>query len=774
MAQWDPREGALHSEGVENAGDGVRGWMTRHPANPYVHDLDVDALKTDAEREAGVRGVARDYLRRIVECRDAFDSTATLPAWLADVIAGLTLEAGNFAAATQSPRLLWLTGADGDTRRSFWVKRMKGGKPQGPCLDASFVLFASAGAADGRSLGLRVVLHVAPPDRARQCRIRVTGVSAASIAVPIGAPVGHVGHVTAGGPKPATVDPNPPRRMALKFSARSGASTLFPWEPRRLEARKMADGRVALGNANVQVLRRKGRGEDDFEQALMPSGWGPNKPVSDIAGVAAANAFAHANDLFAVLRELDFLPEEYFRFAEPKVEVRIGARLPHGPARDGLSANAEVVWEDWKEREKWKTTEEALAGERQPGRLQVLFSGLAGSRSATGFSGRPRDLASDPCWNWHEFGHVLLAATTGEMELRFAHSFGDALAAIFSDLQFSEFPDEGLPEWEDRGRTFPWSRTPLRRHDRDVERGWGWSGAMFSRQRFFTDRGGDDKAEYWVEQILSSTLFRLFEALGGATSARLPERHGAARHTVTLILRGAALLGAARVVPALTPDQFVSALIDADVGMSSAPGIPDGGGPRAGGIAHKVIRWAFERQGLYAPPGGITYGAPPPVDLSIADRAGWTYAPRVLLGDEWHADDATLDVVRQAGGKKARVSFAVKNIGSRAANQVACRCHVAELPDIGSMAPDWKVAAWSCAHEMRRDKALPAGHTWQGDFVIDVLKPGRRYAVLLEASCPEDRSNIDEATGLPCAKGPAGMPVLVACDNNLGFRILDA
>src|SRR5262249_3012002 len=50
---------------------------------------------------------------------------------------------------------------------------------------------------------------------------------------------------------------------------------------------------------------------------------------------------------------------------------------------------------------------------------------------------------------------------------------------------------------------------------------------------------------------------------------------------------------------------------------------------RAGGAYGKVIRWAFEKQGLYQPPGAPTpvmkAGAPPDVDVYIDDGRGGEY-----------------------------------------------------------------------------------------------------------------------------------------------------
>ncbi len=151
----------------------------------------------------------------------------------------------------------------------------------------------------------------------------------------------------------------------------------------------------------------------------------------------------------------------------------------------------------------------------QRGSLEVRFA-LGDLASST--TRKPLCVACDPRWNWHEFGHVLLAAATGELEFRFAHSAGDALGAILSDPKSKLASEAG---W--RGLSFPWIFLP-RRHDRAVEDGWGWSGSLYLGE---TSRDGSHVAEahgYRSEQILSSSLFRLYRAMGGDAGGRAPPR----------------------------------------------------------------------------------------------------------------------------------------------------------------------------------------------------------------------------------------------------------
>ena len=56
-----------------------------------------------------------------------------------------------------------------------------------------------------------------------------------------------------------------------------------------------------------------------------------------------------------------------------------------------------------------------------------------------------------------------------------------------------------------------------RRHDRCVLHGWGWSGSLGRALRERPDGERLRLKGYWTEQILSTSLFRLYRCLGGDT-----------------------------------------------------------------------------------------------------------------------------------------------------------------------------------------------------------------------------------------------------------------
>lgn len=506
--------------------------------------------------------------------------------------------------------------------------------------------------------------------------------------------------------------------------------------------------------------------------------------------LSAAHAYARASELFERLAAYGLTASTYFKAARLPLLLHHRAWFFSQP--DGLTVNAEV---------RYSGEQHGLAN---PGpltsrpQLEVRF----GSANLTHRDVRdnqslvkrsqPLGLAADPRWAWHEFGHVLSFAATGALEFPFAHSAGDGLAAIVAD------PDSQLvraanpgPRTDVRGYTFPWVRLS-RRHDRQPLEGWCWCGrrnqARHARPRLppLLFKG------YTEEQMLSSSLFTLYRAIGGDTwgadAPASPQRSAASDYVVYLIMRAIALLGPSSVVPARSPDAFVSALIDADIGTTDwhVQGDWRGSTPRqmhrVGGTAHKVIRWAFENQGLYATAAPLEIvegpGKPPAVDLYIpglGERSEGGYAPVPLSwvtdpdasAAGWHA---SLDGMRHEGGI---VILTVGNRGEQTANDIAVRAWAAPAADS---------LTWTQLTLKDTSNRSVSGGTGLESFQFEAKDAGGLalrgpYFVLAEASCLDDRSNLDAAAKLACSgnEPPADSALLidlVANDNNLGLRLM--
>jgi hypothetical protein len=500
---------------------------------------------------------------------------------------------------------------------------------------------------------------------------------------------------------------------------------------------------------------------------------------------AAMSGYRHARLLFDTMRSYGLLPKRYFRFAKLPLRVRHRASIKPGPGKDGKTVNAQVDYfpADCHLVVNW------VPGSVKP--LQVRFA-LADLRRSTSRR-QPFGLATDRRWSWHEYGHVLLAAATGALELHFAHSVGDALAAITSDPD-SELVTRPAMFDELRGATFPWVYLN-RRHDRSVFHGWGWCGRFHRPARFPAVRSNCQQKGYESEQILSTSLFRLYRALGGDTLKRdltgnlvpdRPARRRAADYTVYLIMRAIKLLGPAVWSVVETPDQLVSALIHADEATQ-----PVMTGPlafRVGGWSHKVVRWAFEAQGLYATNDPHTVidapGLPPLVDVLIDDnrpdsessirRGGYVPvslhsepAPNVSV---WHAlKNGARDAMKVTGDQ---VTVEVENCGQADA-LTTVEVWWADWQD---PLPKWKApGAWnplgvSAAKLVPKWASVhaPTPFTVPG---IPTAPAGKRVLILAAASTAGDPPNTDPATSLPCAKKQTPLVDLVAGDNNLGLRL---
>ncbi|NWG73351.1 MAG: hypothetical protein HXY24_01860 [Rubrivivax sp.] len=530
---------------------------------------------------------------------------------------------------------------------------------------------------------------------------------------------------------------------------------------------------------------------------------GTGPPVcSDTA--AAVQGFRHGRELLERLRAYGLPPQQYFRVAQSRIDVMYRSGVAPGPGKGGRTVNARVLPKGWRPDDFGSTPPgQRPALELHLGlatlvrRCREPWDGTEPARAAA------MGIAADARWMWHEFGHVLLMATTGELELRFAHSPGDALAAIVADPE-SSIEQHG-EHW--RYQTFPWVLLP-RRHDRSVVAGWGWEGPMHAELAGVPDALQPRRKGYRSEQILSSTLFRLYRCLGGDTvedgdSARSNrvERRRASHYTLYLLLQSLRLLGDARIVPARRPEQLAQALMLADTTLTSEWDItfPIGSTAatdrfrRIGGCAHKAVRWAFEAQGLYALPGhdGHSPGAPPAVDVYIASRrpegeatpygpvdyGPGSYVPVSLHwqgavpGDVpmWQARDDAIEIGGQAGEIRVRVG----NRGRHVATGVDVDVWWAPWPP-NTPPPQWNEASWTACQgpgpSAQQDIEARATATF-GPFQL-ASTTGQRIVVLARATCAGDRSNIDAGSPLACASQLCRLDDLVAHDNNLGLRVV--
>lgn len=363
----------------------------------------------------------------------------------------------------------------------------------------------------------------------------------------------------------------------------------------------------------------------------------------------------------------------------------------------------------------------------------------------------PLGRACDPRVHWHELcGHGILHEYVDRPNFAFAHSAGDSLAGIFFDPDSKLWGVDGTPLNKPGDLRFsyvPWHPTMNRRFDRDVAAGWAWGGSR------------DDKG-YGSEEILATTLFRVYRSIGG-DSADVARRRFASRMMMYLILRAVSTL-----TPATNPRsarEFAAALMAVDQLNWTSEGI-------FGGAYAKVIRWSFERQGEYQDPlvtgRVVAPGLPPDQDVYIDDGRAGEYGYQPI-----HWQTTTIWSRRSADGGSSHeqpligqtnfVYVKVKNRGTQTANDVVVRGYHAK-PGAGLLWPnDFTPFDTPQLSVASVEEAVVGPFSWTPS--VD----GHGHdSLLMIASAPGDGSNVDSFT--------AGEVIeewrLVPNDNNIGLR----
>ena len=357
----------------------------------------------------------------------------------------------------------------------------------------------------------------------------------------------------------------------------------------------------------------------------------------------------------------------------------------------------------------------------------------------------PIGRACDSRVTWHELGgHGVLYEHVNSPNFGFAHSAGDSLSVILHD------PESKAP---DRFRYAPWNPVNLRRCDRDVAAGFAWGGT-------------EDDIGYGSEEILETTMFRVYRSIGGDATGFLAQRRFASRMTMYLILRAISTL-----TPGTNPGNalgFANALMAVDLLNWTTEGV-------FGGAYNKVIRWSFEKQGLYQPAGAPTpvakAGDPPAADVYIDDGRGGEYPYQPV---HWHttavwnrnaADGGTVHQNAELG----QTNFAyvrIKNRGTQTAKNVRVKgfhckpsAGVRWPNDLQPMATP-EIVVGTLAGKNTQEKIVgpfkwtPIQNAWGHDCMMMIV------------SADGDPSNVDNIT--------AGEMIedwrLVPNDNNIGQR----
>lgn len=420
---------------------------------------------------------------------------------------------------------------------------------------------------------------------------------------------------------------------------------------------------------------------------------------------AAVNAYYHCDRFFRLLEDLGFTISSYFDGTTFPVSVDHRGRFL---SADGIEINA------------------SCSGDGD-GIANVDFE-LADLGDTT----NPIGIAADWRVVLHELGgHGILYDHVNSANFGFSHSAGDSFAVILNDP---------TTRAADRFESFPWVSLIGRRHDRTVAAGWGWGGPN-------DDRG------YSSEQILATTMFRVYRSIGG-DSTSLSRREFAARCMAYLMLRAVGTL--TPMSNPNTPALFLNALLTADAGNWTSEGV-------FGGAYGKVFTWSFETQNL-------NNGALPIVDVYIDDgRAGeYQYlADFSSTATIWnrHAPGGTTHE-EPALGQTNYAYVKIKNRGTSIANNVSVRgFHCKPLAgllwpnDLQPMTTP-ELSAGTLQPNNAEEKTIgpfewvPVKNAWGEDSMLMIV------------SATGDPSNIDNFTGSEVVEDWR----LVPNDNNVALR----
>jgi hypothetical protein len=432
---------------------------------------------------------------------------------------------------------------------------------------------------------------------------------------------------------------------------------------------------------------------------------------------AAVSAYYHTDRFFALVESLGFHIASYFN------NTTFPLRVDH---RDNVGGSADTI-------NAW------CVGNGAGG---IGYAGYA--LNDLGDTANPIGRACDSRVHLHELGgHGVLYEHVGRANFGFAHSAGDSLSAILHD------PDTRAP---DRFRYSPWNPQNTRRFDRRVGEGWAWGGSL-------------DERGYQSEQILCTTLFRIYRAIGG-DSTNPGEKRFASRMMMYLILRAISTL-----TPATNPNNavgFANALMVVDLLNWTSEGV-------FGGAYNKVIRWSFEKQGLYQAPGApvpvAREGEPPDVDVYIDDgrRGEYQYKTDYMNNASiWNrrAADGGSTHQQPAVGAINHAYVRIRNRGTKTARNVRVR---------GFHKKSGGGTSWPASFEPLATAELSAGTLAARNAQARVVGPFRwipnadasgQDSLLMAVSADGDRSNLDHFTAGETI--PQGR--LVPNDNNLGLR----
>ena len=441
---------------------------------------------------------------------------------------------------------------------------------------------------------------------------------------------------------------------------------------------------------------------------------------------AAVNAYVHCDEFFRLMEGMGFTLSGYF--GGTTFPTAVDHRGRYG-STDGIEINAHCV---------------GTAAGTGIARTTFMLADL-------GDTTNPLGLACDYRVVLHELGgHGTLYNHVSSPNFGFSHSAGDSIGAVLNDAG---------SQADDRFKTFPWDYAIInRRHDRTPAGGWGYAGTIALNPFSGSDPGG-----YNNEQILCSAHFRLYQSIGG-DAPDIPTKQFAGRMVAYLILKA---------ISTLTQPTNPSSAVGWVAAMTTADQIDWHSENITGGAYSKVIRWAFEKQGLFQSQGQETpnnsEGDPPLVDVYIDDGRGGEYPYQPVFWENqniWNRTSADNGTTHQDPviGVTNYIYVKVKNRGTRDATGVVVKGFHAD-PSAGLSFPNDWLPMTTTQLPAANVPANNDGEITVGPFEWVPFHLGHECVIMI-ASAVGDASNVDHIQAgdlIPDWR-------LIPNDNNIGQR----
>jgi hypothetical protein len=270
---------------------------------------------------------------------------------------------------------------------------------------------------------------------------------------------------------------------------------------------------------------------------------------------------------------------------------------------------------------------------------------------------------------------------------------------------------------------------------------------------------------------LSTTLFRIYRAIGGDAIGDVQRQRWASNYTLYLIFGGIGKL----TTTSRSANQYASFMQAADsgriLGQLNYPG----------GAVRKIVRWAFEKQGLYQQPPPTQpwqnrrRGAAPFVDVYINDGRVGEYDYLADFDDApgiWNRQASDSGKTNQTPtlGVENYIYVTVQNRGLQQARNIQVTVYVSNVATPQKWDPNGPQNEFNTVDAINLASIPVGGSADVGPFAWTPDAALPKHSILASVSADSDLSIVDPRSGLDVAAGPVDLDKLVPFDNNVALR----